>query len=145
MENSKTNIIKEIASHLECGENCYYNPKTNELITIPQSLENDEDEEFMEFFQETINKIKNHKKDYIRIPVLESFESFKIMENFVDEISDKIFKNRLENMLQKRKPFRNFKDEVESSVYREAWFAFRQKEMEKIVEEILKIKENGNY
>lgn len=145
MENSKSKIIKEIADNLTCGENCYYNPKTNEIITIPQSLEIDEDVDFMEFFQENIDKVKNNKTDYIKIEVLESFESFNIMERFADEISDDNFKNRLEEILQNRKPFRYFKYEVENSEYREAWFAFRQKETEKIVGKILETAETGDY
>lgn len=145
MKNSKSKIISEIAGHLDCGENCYYNSITDELITIPQSLEIYEDEDFMEFFQESINKVNNHKADYIKIKVLESFESFKIMERFVDNISKQTFKNKLTEILQQKKPFRNFKDDVENSEYREAWFKFKKKETEKIVEEILKIEENGNY
>ncbi len=35
MDNSTQNIIKEIAQELDCGIDCYYNPKANELITIP--------------------------------------------------------------------------------------------------------------
>lgn len=145
MEKSKSKIIREIANNLNCGENCYYNPKTSEIITIPQTIEIDEDENFIEFFHEDIDKVKNNKADYIKIEVLESFESFKIMEHFINEVSDNNFKNRLEEILQNRKPFRNFKYEVENSDYREAWFAFRQKEIEKIVGKILESGETGGY
>tara|TARA_R110001606_G_scaffold354229_1_gene504905 strand:+ start:659 stop:1096 length:438 start_codon:yes stop_codon:yes gene_type:complete len=145
MENSITKTIREIASHLNCGENCYYNSNTNKLITIPQFVEDYEDEEFMEPFQDEIKKVKNNKADYMKISVLESFESFKIMEKFIDEISEQNFKNRLTEILERKKPFRNFKDEVENSAYREAWFEFKKKETEKIVENILKNVENGNY
>jgi hypothetical protein len=145
MENSISKIINEIANSLNCGENCYYNSKTNEIITIPQSLEIYEDEEFMEFFQKDIDKVSDNKSDYIKIKVLESFESFKIMENFIDKISENSFKNSLEKILLKRNPFRNFKNVIENSAYREAWFEFKQKEVEKIVETILKNEENGNY
>lgn len=35
MEYSKSKIIKEIAQELDCGNDCYYNPKTGEIISIP--------------------------------------------------------------------------------------------------------------
>jgi len=145
MEDSKSEIIHRIADNLNCGENCYYNPTTNEIITIPQSLEIYEDEEFMEFFQENIDKVAENKTDFIKIEVLESSASFKIMEKFVDKITDKKFRNKLEEISQERKPFKNFKYQVENSDYREDWFEFRQKETEKIVVEILDSEKTGNY
>ena len=35
MDNSTQNIIIEIAQELDCGDDCYNNPKTNVLITNP--------------------------------------------------------------------------------------------------------------
>jgi len=145
MENLTPKIIREIANHLNCGENCYYNRNTNQIITIPQFLEIYDDEEYNELFQKDIDQVNNHKSKYIKIEVLESIESFKIMEKFTDKISENSFKNSLEKILQKKKPFRNFKDVVENSDYREAWFEFKQKEIEKIVEKIIEREENCNY
>jgi len=34
MANSNKKLICEIAQNLDCGNNCYYNPKTKEIITI---------------------------------------------------------------------------------------------------------------
>lgn len=55
------------------------------------------------------------------------------MENFIDEISENNLKSSLEQILQKRKPFRNFKDVIENSNYREHWFSFKQTEIEKLL------------
>jgi hypothetical protein len=145
MENLTPKIISEIAGHLNCRENCYYNSKTNQIITIPQFLEIYDDEEYNELFQKDIDEVNNHKSEYIKIEVLKSFESFKIMERFTDKISEDHFKNSLEKILQKKKPFRNFKYEIDNSEYREAWFEFSQKETEKIVGRIIESKGSGNY
>jgi len=145
MEKSIVKIVSEIAGHLNCGENCYYNRTTHKIITLPQFLEIYDDEEYNELFQKDIDEVHNHKSEYLKIEVLQSFESFKIMERFTDKISEDYFKNSLEKILQKKKPFRNFKDVVENSDYREAWFEFKQQEIEKIVETILKNEESGNY
>lgn len=91
MENTDKNIIKEIAENLDCGFDCYYNPKTQEVVTIPNLSNIYDEEEFNEAFEVNLEKINNQKADYIKFEVLESFESFKIMERFIDHLTDKHF------------------------------------------------------
>src|SRR5690554_7485553 len=134
MDNSRQNIIKEIAQELDCGNDCYYNPKTNELITIPNFGEMLDEDKFRESFRAELKKVKKNKTDIIKIEVLESFESFKIMEQFIDQISDVQLKSRLENIIQNKKPFQNFKNSIDNSDYRQKWFDFKKLELEKIVE-----------
>ncbi len=134
MDNSKQNIIKEIAQELDCGNDCYYNSKTGEIIAIPNFSNLSDEEAFMECFGAVLKKVKKNKTDIIKIEVLESFESFKIMERFVDQISDSQIKSELENILKNKKPFQNFKNRIDNSDKRQEWFDFKQKELEKIVE-----------
>ncbi|HUH27693.1 UPF0158 family protein [Gelidibacter sp.] len=124
MDNTRQNIIKEIAQELDCGNDCYYNPKTNELITIPNFGEMLDENEFRESFG----------AEFIKIEVLESFQSFKIMERFIAQIADKQFQSELENILERKKPFQNFKNRIDNSDYRQNWFDFKQNVVEKIVE-----------
>jgi hypothetical protein len=57
---------------------------------------------------------------------MESRESFKVMENFADNIPDSDpLKGQIFQALNRRSPFRNFKDIVESSDYRDEWFEYR--------------------
>ncbi len=134
MENSKSKIIKEIAQELDCGNDCYYNSKTDEIIAIPNFSSFSDEDEFLECFKTDLKKVKKNKSDLIKIEVLESFESFKIMERFIDQISDAKFKTELENILQNKKPFQNFKNSIDNSVFRQEWFDFKKLELEKIVE-----------
>ena len=134
MQNSKSAIIKEIAQELDCGNNCYYNSKTDEIIVIPNFSNITDEDEFQECFKADLKKVKKNKADLIKIEVLESFESFKIMERFIDQISDTQFKSKLENILQKRKPFQNFKNSIDNSDFRQQWFDFKKLELERIVE-----------
>jgi len=99
-------------------------------------VEFDEDEDDVESEDEFDLK---HKKwgRYITIEPPESHESFEIMENFVTEITDKNLKNRILDALGNRKPFANFKNLIETSNYREQWFAFKQRKLEEFVWEIL--------
>lgn len=134
MDNSRQNIIKEIAQELDCGNDCYYNPKTNELITIPNFGEMLDEDEFRESFGAELKKVKKNKADFIKIEVLESFESFKIMERFITQIADEQFQAELEIILERKKPFQNFKNTIDNSDYRQNWFDFKQNALEKIVE-----------
>ena len=133
MENSKSKIIKEIAQELDCGFDCYYNPKTDEIVSIPNFGQISDEDEFRESFSAELKKVKN-KTEFIKIEVLESFESFKIMERFISQIADKQFQVELENILKRKKPFQNFKNRIDNSDYRQKWFDFKKTELEKIVE-----------
>ena len=134
MDNSQKNIVKEIAENLDCGNNCYYNSKTNEIVTIPNFSNTSDEQELKEFFRDDLNKIKDHKADFIKFEVLESFESFKIMERFSEQMTDEKFKLKLRDILEKKKPFQNFKNTIDKSDFMQKWFDFKQNELEKIVE-----------
>ncbi len=134
MENSQSKIIKEIAQELDCENDCYYNSKTDEIIAIPNFSNISDEDEFRKCFKADLKKVKKNKADLIKIEVLESFESFKIMERFVEQISVAEFKTDLENILQMKKPFQNFKNSIDNSDFRQDWFNFRKLEVEKIVE-----------
>ena len=56
------------------------------------------------------------------------------MERFVSQIADKQFQAELENILERKKPFQNFKNKIDNSNYRQNWFDFKTIELEKIVE-----------
>ncbi|WP_074539547.1 UPF0158 family protein [Cellulophaga baltica] len=130
----KPNIIREIAQELDCGFDCYYNFKTDEILTIPNSLQFTDEENFKEAFQLEFQKIQENEADYNKFEVLKSFESFKIMERFVAQISDNNFQSELDIILKKKKPFQNFKKVIDHSDFGQNWFEFKQNELEKIVE-----------
>ncbi len=134
MDNIQQNIVKEIAQELDCGNDCYYNPKTEEIISIPNFSNVWDEEGFRESFKSELKTVKKNRADLIKIEVLESFESFKIMEQFIDQISDAEFKTELENSIQKKKPFQNFKNIIDNSDFRQQWFDFKKIELETRVE-----------
>lgn len=131
-----SDTINEIAQHLGMGMDCHYNTKTNELITVPGRQFNAE-KEFLAEFKEQFAKIKKNKKDFLQIEVLDSRESFGIMEGFAAQITNESTKRKLFNALEGRKPFQNFKHLVHNSNFRQDWFDFEQSEMERIVRERL--------
>ncbi len=140
MDKHKQNIIKKIAQELDCGFNCYLNVKTEEIIAIPSFSHISDEDDFKRAFEEDFKKIKKQKADLIKFEVLESFESFKIMEHFIEQVPDQKLRTELENILVRKKPFQNFKNKIDQSDFRQSWFDFKQKELEKRVETDLKLK-----
>jgi ABC-type branched-subunit amino acid transport system substrate-binding protein len=138
MDNSIQSVVREIAQELDCGNECYYNTKTNEIIAIPDFSQISDEEEFKEIFREQLEKINQKKENFIKIAIHESFESFKIMEQFIEQLKDQNFKLELQRVLQQKKPFQNFKHKIDQSNFRQSWFDFKQNELEKIVENQLK-------
>ena len=139
MDNIEQNIIKNIAQELDCGFDCYLNVKTNEVIAIPGISYISDLDDFEEAFEEDFTRMENNKTDFIKFDVLESFESFKIMESFVHQLTDQNLKAELGNILENKKPFQNFKNKIDQSHFRQDWFDFKQKEIEKKVATELKI------
>ena len=141
--------IKEIAENLDCGFRCFWSKTNGELLFFMNNddIFGEEDEELDEteeenwdFSIEEKKKIRNDPDDYEEIRGLESYESFNIMEEFIDTLSDSNkLKNRLINALAKRKPFSNFKYEIDNSGdYRQEWFDFKKNKMEEWVKERFK-------
>jgi len=134
LDNLKQHIVKQIAQELDCRFDCYYNSKTDEIVAIPSFSQFSDEDDFKEAFSESLEKVEKHKTDFIKLETLESFESFKIMELFVEQLPDQNLKSELEIVLANKKPFQNFKHKVDHSDFRQNWFDFKQNELEKRVE-----------
>ncbi|MDZ7855841.1 UPF0158 family protein [Sphaerotilus sp.] len=70
---------------------------------------------------------------FVRIDAIDSWQSFRIMEDFVEQLGDAALARRLGRALAQRKPFRHFKDELARHLaQREAWFAFEHAALERL-------------
>jgi hypothetical protein len=121
--------INEIAQDLEAGFKVLLNRETFEFEAV---LDWD-DMTDPEPWDEIIEKIENEWTDIVIFEKFESKDGFQIMEDFVDEIDDPKLKNDLIKILNRKSPFANFKDEIESSAYRQKWFDFRTMKHEEYV------------
>ena len=138
MANYDRKIIEDIAGDLDIGFNCYYNLKTREIVKLP-NFDDSFDEDFMrEEFKADIEKVEGNEDDYIIFEILDSFEAFKIMERFVGQMTDPHFQDKLDYILQREKPFRYFKQAIDESEHRQAWFDFKRNELERRVEDQFK-------
>ena len=114
--------IHEIAENLSVGLKCYYHFPTGEVKTVFPNEDGDFDEDDEE---SGAIEILSDFDNYFEFEPMATRESFQMMEDFIETISDTRFANRLVYALNNRKPFRHFKEAVESSNYRQNWFNFR--------------------
>lgn len=117
--------IEEIADNLDCGMRCFYNLKSGEIKTIPNFdswIDADK-----ETWDDVSNEIDENWSDYIEFTGFESHESFKLMVDFAESVDDTRLQNKLIGVLNKLKPFQNFKWHIDNSgEYRQQWFDFKK-------------------
>jgi len=125
--------IKEIAEQLDCGFRCFLNKKNGELIFVPDEYKHPGME--TEAWTDELEKLEENFTDYFEIEQLESSDSFKIMADFVESLSDSNkLKSRLISALNKNKPFREFKFVIDNSgEYRQQWFDFKTRKLQEWV------------
>jgi hypothetical protein len=123
---------------------CFINPDTGEFemvyrnemeeaSRISWSDVEDDDEDDDDETKEQWARIDSWKR-CVRLEKPESHESFKIMEDFVDEvIPEGKLKEQFWRALTRSHPFRNFNDIVHNCEYREDWFKFKQAALEEYV------------
>ncbi|MCX6238718.1 MAG: UPF0158 family protein [Bacteroidia bacterium] len=125
--------IKEIAEQLDCGFRCFWNKHDGELLFIPDTMKHPDMD--TEAWSDEMEKLDDNFFDYKEIDQLESSDSFEIMADFVETLSDSNnLKNKLIDALNRGRPFRGFKFVIDNSgEYRQKWFDFKNMKMQKWV------------
>jgi len=124
--------IREIAGSLECGLVCYIHKETKKVTSIMDTSDFYLDDEDLE--DEEMEEINNNLDNYVVIEKMSSHEGFQIMADFVDHVSNESIKKRLIYALNNRKPFSNFKYEVDyDEDVRQSWFKFKSSQYQEWV------------
>lgn len=132
-------LIRSIAEEIDMGMICFLNTDTLEVESVLRESYNAYgDDDFKDFYQEVYDKVDNWV-NLIRIEPPQSWQSFKIMEDFIETCisDDDSVKNHLWDAISKNKPFQNFKFIIDDSQYRQCWFDFKQAKLERFVLEQL--------
>jgi hypothetical protein len=126
-------IIKDIVGDLDCGMKCFIHSVTKEIKVIPDTDEYADVD--LEAWSDIIEEIDNHFGDYIEIEGMDSQDSFKVMEGFIDIVDNERLREKLIDALSRRKPFQNFKTVIDNSgEYRDKWFKFKENALTEWVE-----------
>ncbi len=129
----------DIAENLEMGMRVFYNKKTGAILQIPGR------DMYLVEMEEEEEELENNFDDYNEVMAMESRDSFAIMEDFAEQLSDKNpLKHRLFSALSRNKPFARFKQELDhSGEFRKEWFTFKLARQVEWVER--QIKMNQDY
>jgi hypothetical protein len=131
--------IKQIAGELDAGFRCFIHKENLEIISLPDETSHAEME--LDAWEQDMEKVDNNLNQYIRIDTLDSSDSFKIMEDFSNQVDDEKLKSRLISALNHRNPFRYFKTEIDNSgKYRQEWFDYKNSRLQQWVREQIEIK-----
>ena len=137
--------IDEIAQEIEGGMKVYINRETYEIKPIFDWEDSFGDTEEWEEEQEAIEE---EWANFAVVSKMESREAFRVMEDFLSEVQDVELQQHLVRILERKSPFANFKEVVESSQYRENWFDFRSNATKNYIKEQLEFEgfeiENGS-
>lgn len=124
--------IRQIAEDLDCGFNCFVNKGDHHIISIPDEFRMPDIE--MQYWQEEIDKLDADPENYLKIEGMDSRQSFRVMEAFIDMVENKDLQNKLLESLQRPKPFQNFKFDIDrSGPYRQKWFDFKHQKLKEWV------------
>lgn len=128
-------LLEDIADALEGamdGWSQYLNTETLEIISLADEDNGwigreEEDEELAEEIE--------YSDKYVRIPNQYEIHEYRIMENFAYEVPNQKHREKLLCALRGRKPYRNFKDEINYLGMEEAYYGYRSLAFYKMAQE----------
>jgi len=86
-------VIKDIAQNLEAGMNSWYQIHTGQVLSAPDRMKHDIDDELWE---DTFNEIDEKMHECIAFECLDTHEEFRIMQSFAEnEVYDRCLQERL--------------------------------------------------
>jgi hypothetical protein len=133
--------IKEISEQLDCGFRAFYHKQTGELIFVPDTMRHigmDTDA-----WQDDLDKLDENFLDYHEINAMEASDSFRVMADFAEQLTETKLQDKLVTALNRNKPFREFKFVIDNAgEQRKSWFDFKNKRYIDWIEEQLKIQNN---
>ena len=112
----------------------YLDAETGQIVQV-SDLFDDADEQLRE-------QIEENPKRYRYIEPISSDEGFRIMARFVDSLPEGEAQKVLAKSLQRRSPFRNFKDDLyEFGDVQKQWYKFHNEQLVQMAKEWLEAEE----
>lgn len=75
--------------------------------------------------EDTAAEARNNPGKFLALEAVPAYESFRIMEGFIDTVKDKSLQAQLINALGRKRPFAHFKQVIDNSPLRQHWFDYR--------------------
>lgn len=120
--------LNELADNLECGLRCFVHKNNKSIVTIPDTINKPDSDS--EYWDDAKDEIENNFGSYVEVEKMDTHESFRLMENFIDTVTDLQQKKKFEEALRRPRPFGNFKFEINNAgPYRQKWFDFKKQQL----------------
>jgi hypothetical protein len=131
-------IIHALEDHSDSFD-YFLDLKNGNVVPLSKDYREDESEEDPDNSDGYSHQvIETNPGRFLFIDPINSSESFKIMDDFSSTILNDLIKNTLRSALTRRKPFRNFKEELNHlHEIQKEWYNYHEKEMEKTANEWL--------
>ena len=124
----RTDLILALTTNFVMTESAYYlDRETGALILFNEEFKDDPDYGIPEDIQDNPR--------YLHITPFESYETYTIMEDFIDALEPGKIADRLTRAINGKKPFRHFKDTLSDySSFSEKWFLFEETALTRMAE-----------
>src|SRR3954453_20549036 len=99
---------------------CFINLEILEVEIYPTEYYFSEDEA-----EDPVTEALEHPEKFLAIKKGHSSQAFDVMAAFAQTVANRHLRSRLENALERKRPFANFKFIIDSSSVRQEWFKFR--------------------
>ena len=128
--------VNEIVSYFDCGFKCFIHREKMNLISMPDILINPDIDMDKGIWNDEMEEIKNSLDSYVELDKLDfSNESLKIMEDFIEGVTDTQLQDKLRRIIKNPLPLRYFKMETDNSEsYRQKWIEFKNRRLIEWVE-----------
>jgi hypothetical protein len=128
--------IRQIAETLDVGMKCYFNKTTGEIHEAVDSDRWPDSEESLEDEGESID-LENG--EWVEFEKMTSDDEFRVMADFAENCASEELRRRLIAALNRPKPFRNFKSEIDAAgEIRDQWFKYKNRCYADLVEKQVK-------
>jgi hypothetical protein len=122
MNKIKPKILQEITDNLDFGLRAYIRKTKNKIIFLPEDREMIDEECWKKDFEE----LEKNIDEYIEINKWTSSYSFEIMNNFMEDLSNKPLQKKLHEALNNKNPFKIFKLIIENETeFKKQWFEYK--------------------
>ena len=117
-------IIKEIAQTINTGEVVFFNLETQEILSYPAPEDSGYNE--FDYLAEEVLAITDANPDaYVRFDPPDTRTSYQIMAAFAETVVNEQLKALLLDTLKSKKPFRNFRNAVETEGIEDDWYDYK--------------------
>jgi hypothetical protein len=119
-QKKKVVLLEDVVDKLEeIADFCehYLNTATGEFAILFNDMDIESDDDLLEEI--------DGSDDYVRLPDQYDIDEYNIMKDFAETVLDVNKRDRLQQALNGKKPFRHFKDTLNYAGLDEAYYAFR--------------------